>query len=290
MSAQVSARVGIGKGELAVKKEVNKSAKQVALRMAGIIMVTSMVGCVSPPNNDRTPVREADDDFPSLDSNWYDGGKFVNPESVLRVRNGQTKDQVRQLLGNPHFAEGFFRVREWNYVFNFYTGEGDDYCTCQYKVLYDENMVLESTHWRKVYCEELVNRVVTTEEEDRETLALSGDALFEFDSANITLEGERALRRVIREAAQDFNDPQFEVVGYTDRLGTEEYNLRLSYSRAEAVMDYLVQSGIDEDSILVYGRGMQDPVVECPGTSPFPELKECLKPNRRVEISVFPQY
>jgi len=287
MPARVLAQVGIGNGELAVEKKMNMSSPAIAFGITGMVLAMTLVGCVSPPTDYRTPVSEAGDGFPSLASNWYDGGQFVNPESILRVRKGQTKDQVRQLLGSPHFSEGFFGVREWDYVFNLYTGEGDDYCTCQYKVVYDENMVLESTHWRRECCEKLVARVENAEREAQKTLTLSGDALFEFDSAELTPEGERALSLLVGEAVRDFNDPQFKVVGYTDRFGTEEYNLRLSRNRAEAVMASLVQSGIDEDSIFVFGRGMRDPVVYCPGVSQTPEIKECLKPNRRVEVSVF---
>ncbi|PAU70298.1 outer membrane protein assembly factor BamE, partial [Vreelandella alkaliphila] len=130
----------------------NSMMTKAALGAASIAAVLVLAGCASPPNNDRTELRDARDGFPALAGNWYDGGKFVDPENILRIQESQTKDQVRQLIGNPHYSEGFFGVREWNYVFNLYTGNGNEYITCQYQVHYDDEMALESTRWRDAQC------------------------------------------------------------------------------------------------------------------------------------------
>lgn len=267
----------------------NSMMTKAALGAASIAAVLVLAGCASPPDSDRTELREAGDGFPALAGNWYDGGKFVEPDSVLRIAEGQSKDQVRQLIGNPHYAEGFFGVREWNYVFNLYTGNGNEYITCQYQVHYDDEMALESTRWRDVQCPALLVPIEVEEiaaEPREEKLTLSGDVLFDFDSDTLTLEGRRTVDQVTQTITNDFVSPSVLIVGYTDRFGNEAYNLALSNSRAETVGTRMANQGVRRSSIMTAGRGMADPVVECPGRIATPSVTECLRPNRRVEITV----
>ena len=267
----------------------NSMMTKAALGAASIAAVLVLTGCASPPNNDRTELRDAGDGFPALAGNWYDGGKFVDPENILRIQESQTKDQVRQLIGNPHYSEGFFGVREWNYVFNLYTGNGNEYITCQYQVHYDDEMALESTRWRDAQCPALLVPIEVEEiatEPRAEKLTLSGDVLFDFDSDTLTLEGRRAVDQVTQTITNDFVSPSVLIIGYTDRFGSETYNLALSNSRAETVGARMANQGISRSNIMTAGRGMADPVVECPGVSATPSVTECLRPNRRVEITV----
>ncbi|WP_322528633.1 OmpA family protein [Salinicola sp. LHM] len=255
-----------------------------ALGAAGIASLAITAGCASPPNNDRTDIHEAGDGFPALDKNWYDGGRFVEPENILRLAEGQTKDQVRQLIGNPHFSEGFFGVREWNYVFNLYTGEsGGDYITCQYQVVFNEDMALKDTRWRDEQCPALLMPV---EKKQDETLVLSGDVLFDFDSDRLSLEGRHALERVAQSTLSEFKAPRMLVAGHTDRFGDAAYNQELSRSRADTVADYLSTQGISRGDIRTTGRGEADPVVTCQGSVATQSVTECLRPNRRVEITI----
>ncbi|PCF93489.1 OmpA family protein [Vreelandella nigrificans] len=272
-----------------MNKLSNNMMTKAALGAASIAAVLTIAGCASPPNNDRTDLRDAEDGFPALAGNWYDGGKFVNPENILRIRESQTKDQVRQLIGNPHYAEGFFGVREWNYVFNLYTGNGNEYITCQYQVHYDDDMALESTRWRDAQCPALLVPIEVEEiaaEPREEKLTLSGDVLFDFDSDTLTLEGRRAVDQVTQAITNDFVSPSVLIIGYTDRFGSEAYNLALSNSRAETVGDRMANQGVRRSSIMTAGRGMADPIVECPGGTATPSVTNCLRPNRRVEITV----
>ncbi|MGY4877236.1 OmpA family protein [Vreelandella aquamarina] len=257
-----------------------------ALGAAGIAAMMTLAGCASPPNNDRTDITDAGDGFPALNDKWYDGGKFVEPNDVLRIQEGQSKHQVRQLLGDPHFSEGFFGVREWDYVFNLYTGQGNDYLTCQYKVEFDDDMALESTRWRDPQCPALLAPIEVEEVADDKVMTLSGDVLFDFDSDELTLEGRRALDRVAQQTLVDFAVPGLMIAGYTDRFGSDDYNLRLSQSRADAVAGYLSGQGIMRRNIDTIGRGEADPVVDCSGTRATAAVTDCLRPNRRVEITV----
>ena len=261
-----------------------------AARVAGIAAILSVAACANPPSNDRTDIRDAGDDFPALDDNWDDGGRFVDPQNILSVQQGQTKDQVRALLGNPQFSEGFFAVHEWNYVFNLHTDETrSDYITCQYQVTFDDDMVVENSRWRDAQCPELLVPTVIPEEPEAEQpvpLVLSGDVMFDYDSDQLTLEGQHALDRVAASMQAEFVSPAVVIEGYTDHFGSESYNQALSQSRAQAVSDYLESKGINAANITAIGRGAANPVVECDGRVATNAVKACLQPNRRVELTV----
>jgi OmpA-OmpF porin, OOP family len=79
---------------------------------------------------------------------------------------------------------------------------------------------------------------------------------------------------------------RIELIGYTDLLGTEEYNETLGLDRANTVKRYLQAKGIAVP-MTTAGRGKSSPVVSCPsGPRATPQLTGCLQPNRRVEVRV----
>ena len=95
--------------------------------------------------------------FPEIAESYLKEGAFVDPNAVKRVKVGLTKDQVRLLLGNPHFHEGIFNVKTWNYIFNFYTSNSGEYTTCQYQVQFDSKKAVSRMIWRDSKCEQYVN-------------------------------------------------------------------------------------------------------------------------------------
>ncbi len=122
-------------------------------------------------------------------------------------------------------------------------------------------------------------------------VSLAADTLFDFDRATLKAEGQTMLDELVsRMAGMDV-----EVIlatGYTDRLGKDAYNQKLSEARAQAVKDYLAMKGVAADRIQAEGRGAADPVVNCPNPSAKGEIKsfralvDCLAPNRRAAIEV----
>lgn len=100
---------------------------------------------------------------------------------------------------------------------------------------------------------------------------------FAFDSSQISPEDAVILDVAIEQltACPDF---PFSVEGFTDSIGTEDYNMGLSDRRAQAVRDYLVQGGVDESRLETLGRGESDPV----GNNDTPDGRA---QNRRVTLS-----
>ena len=101
---------------------------------------------------------------------------------------------------------------------------------------------------------------------------------FDFDKANIRPEYRDILNRVAG-ILMTLKGYTIAVYGYTDDVGTQTYNLQLSQRRAEAVRDFLVQTGISSTIVSTKGFGKSDPRV--PGDS-----EQSRAANRRVEIGI----
>ncbi len=112
------------------------------------------------------------------------------------------------------------------------------------------------------------------------------DALFDFDKAVLKPAGKEKLD----DLASKIGALNFEVVvatGYTDRIGSDKYNDRLSLRRAQAVKAYLVSKGIEANRIYTEGKGKRDPVTKGSCTQKNrKQLIACLTPDRRVEVEV----
>lgn len=73
------------------------------------------------------------------------------------------------------------------------------------------------------------------------------------------------------------------VTGHTDRLGSQQYNQKLSEKRANAVAVYLKSKGVASE-IDTLGAGKTQAIKSCSDKLPRKKLVECLAPNRRVAI------
>ncbi|WP_129784572.1 OmpA family protein [Promicromonospora panici] len=115
-------------------------------------------------------------------------------------------------------------------------------------------------------------------EQAQEDLVEIPNITFVTDSARLTKDG----RRVVREAAgvlEEHPEVEVRIEGHTDSVGTPSHNQRLSERRAEAVLDRLVELGVDRDRLTSRGYGESDPLV-------VPRTFADLEKNRRVEFKV----
>lgn len=116
-------------------------------------------------------------------------------------------------------------------------------------------------------------------------VTLATDALFDFDKAVIKPDARGKLDDLVGK----IKGVSLEVViavGHTDRIGSDQYNMKLSLRRAESVKAYLVSKGIPSNRIYTEGKGEKQPVKDCPRIKERKKLIECLAPNRRVEVEI----
>ena len=125
------------------------------------------------------------------------------------------------------------------------------------------------------------------------TLAVSSTGLFDFDKAVLTNDAKAQLDKEVVARLGEFSSLKLiHVEGHTDRIGTQEYNQKLSERRADAVKAYFVSKGVDSTKIETIGMGKTLQVKSCPDPSPkgeiknFKQLVECLAPNRRAVVTV----
>ena len=113
-------------------------------------------------------------------------------------------------------------------------------------------------------------------------VTLEATKLFAFDKAEVITPAPK-LDEIATALQADTSVTNVEITGYTDRLGAESYNQKLSERRANAVREYLIGKGIDGNRLRAVGKGEANPVVEC-NQRKRTELIACLEPNRRVEV------
>jgi len=119
------------------------------------------------------------------------------------------------------------------------------------------------------------------------TVTLEAEPWFDFDRYFVRSDARDKLDRL----ANDMSVVDYEsiiVVGHADRIGTFEYNQRLSERRAESVKKYLVGKGVPAAKIKTEGRGEFEPALDpafCKGMRKQ-KLIDCLQPDRRVEVTV----
>ena len=92
-----------------------------------------------------------------------------------------------------------------------------------------------------------------------EQLILQG-VTFENNSAQLTPNSTLTLDSVADILKQRPNF-RIQVRGHTDNTGSEDYNMRLSQGRADAVMEYLVSRGVPADRLSAAGYGESQPVA-----------------------------
>lgn len=115
-----------------------------------------------------------------------------------------------------------------------------------------------------------------------EKYTLSATELFGFDSAKLQMPQPK-LDEIASALSQNSEINDVVITGYTDRIGSDKYNQKLSERRAAAVKDYLTGKGVAASRLQAVGKGEANPVVVCTDKK-LPALIKCLEPNRRVEV------
>ncbi len=111
------------------------------------------------------------------------------------------------------------------------------------------------------------------------------DVHFDFDKATLTDEAKGILKKNVQ-AMKDNPGTSVRIEGHACQHGADDYNMRLSERRANAVKEYLAkEGGIAESRMTTIAYGKTRPLCE---EKPTPKNKndQCMKSNRRVHFEV----
>jgi outer membrane protein OmpA-like peptidoglycan-associated protein len=121
-------------------------------------------------------------------------------------------------------------------------------------------------------------------------LVEKGDVMFGFNKSELTTQGKAALDSIIQKV-QALPRAEVELVGFTDPIGSEAYNLALSRRRAEAVQRYMVQQKVSPYTIHIVGLGEASApehlAADLRAANPNSSQKEINKLSRRVVVRVY---
>lgn len=121
--------------------------------------------------------------------------------------------------------------------------------------------------------------IMVKETKEGVKLTVPERVLFDFDKFTLKPEAKEVLT-VVADVIRRVGPRVILVTGYTDNIGSEVYNLRLSLQRAQSVADYLMYcEGIDPEKFKIEGKGEADPIAD--NRTELGRAK-----NRRVEITI----
>ncbi len=127
---------------------------------------------------------------------------------------------------------------------------------------------------------ERLNAIGKVKQEDRRLIiTLSGAVLFESGKAALLPAARRSLDDVAAALKAQDEKKRITISGYTDSVGTDAANQKLSQARAESVRAHLVSQSVKAERITAVGRGEESPIAN----NKTPEGRAN---NRRVEIVV----
>jgi len=122
------------------------------------------------------------------------------------------------------------------------------------------------------------------------SLVTKADVTFGFNKSHLDKTDEAALDALVQQV-QSTPRAEFELLGFTDPVGTREYNLGLSRRRAESVARYLVRRGIPLRGIHIVGLGKEAVpaglFADVQAVDPNITKAEAMRLARRVVIRIY---
>ena len=90
---------------------------------------------------------------------WQKAGKVAEQKDLAKIKVGSTKEEIYQVIGAPHFKEGF-NAREWDYILKFHDANRNIE-TCRYKIIFGSDYPgrvrsgefrVTETYWQPASC------------------------------------------------------------------------------------------------------------------------------------------
>ena len=101
---------------------------------------------------------------------------------------------------------------------------------------------------------------------------------FDFDKSNVKAEYYGILENL--KSYMEYNDYEVSIIGHTDYMGTDAYNIALGQRRADSVKSKLIEMGLSSDRIVsTSSRGESEPIATN-------ETAEGRAENRRIEFQL----
>lgn len=140
----------------------------------------------------------------------------------------------------------------------------------------------QQTEFERQLATEQAQHQIEIERQQNEILKLtmSSEVSFDFNSSSLKSTFYSSLNK-IAEIMVRYPQTQILIVGHTDSVGSEQYNLDLSLRRANAVADYLMTHGVSRSRLGTEGHGELEPLATN-------STADGRARNRRVEIFVVP--
>ena len=123
-----------------------------------------------------------------------------------------------------------------------------------------------------------LNAILETRESARGLIVNINDVLFDFNKYTLK-PGAQVMMAKVAGILLAYPGLKLQLEGHTDSVGGDDYNLKLSQSRADAVRDFLVQQGVPVANVSAVGLGKSGPVASN-------DTATGRQQNRRVELVV----
>ncbi|HEX3662096.1 MAG TPA: OmpA family protein [Acidobacteriaceae bacterium] len=123
-----------------------------------------------------------------------------------------------------------------------------------------------------------LNQVLNTQETARGLIVNMSDVLFAFNKFDLKTDAQIKLAKVSG-ILLTYPNLKVQVEGYTDNVGSPEYNQQLSEKRAMTVESFLISQGVPPGNMSAQGMGEADPVADNSTSAGRAQ-------NRRVEMVV----
>jgi len=270
---------------------IMKTQKPILLLML-LVPLLLMIGCTRHVSRGLTPEGTVEQAvFPDDSQLVREGGSVPNPQNLRLLGAGLSKNKLRGLIGSPHFREGF-AAREWDYLLHLRAAD-EQMVGCRFKVVFDKQMLARSLYWAPAQCAQLAiadaapaaAAAAAAPEAASRQFSLSTDALFPYakwSARDMSASGRERVRQIAAEL-RGASTLQVQLLGYTDRIGSDKANLTLSQRRADSVREVLVDAGIPAEAVMARGMG-ESRSVECDERLDRVDQVACMAPDRRVEV------
>lgn len=125
--------------------------------------------------------------------------------------------------------------------------------------------------------EEIIDMMARNESVEGKTICAIDAITFDFGKSTIKSESHEYLDKLASTLIR--TNAKIEVKGHTDNVGTEDFNMKLSKERAQAVVEYLVKKGVSRNKLTYSYYGMSKPLASN-------DTEEGRTINRRVEFEI----